>query len=121
MQRVDERLEGFTPKASIKRTRQELKQLILPELRENAQFHAPYPQQPFNTPPILVSLFAGVHEEMPWILEIERDGRDEMFGAQVGHFHAIGSGAPAAHTLMRTHLKSERTLELGKVFAYRIL
>lgn len=63
----------------------------------------------------------GVHEGTPWIREIEKDGRDTLFDERQGNFAAIGSGKPWAEAFFRTHLRTERNLELGKLFAYRIL
>jgi 20S proteasome alpha/beta subunit len=75
----------------------------------------------FNTPPIAILLFAGVFDDKPWILEIERDGRDTLYDKRLGEFAAIGSGKPWAEAILRPRLKTERHLELGKVFAYRTL
>lgn len=121
LQKVEERLMTFQPKTTLKRTRQELKQLVLPELAESTKWHAPYPQQGFHQPPACILLIAGVLDGQPWILELERDGSDQMFGPDMGSFAAIGSGKPWAQAIMRPHLMTERTLEQGKVFAYRVV
>ena len=81
----------------------------------------PYPQQGFHQPPVAILLFAGVHERSPWILEIEKDGRDTLYGGDLGNFCAIGSGKPWAQAVFRPHLGTGRDLQLGKVFACRVL
>jgi 20S proteasome alpha/beta subunit len=121
VQKIDESLNAYMRKTSFKAIRQEIRKLILPELREASQFHAPYPQAPFHKPPEAVLLFAGVHDRKPWIIEIERDCRDTMYGEAFGNFAAIGSGKPLAQAIFYPHFKTSRDLKLGKIFAYRII
>ena len=73
------------------------------------------------TPPPAILLFAGVFKGFPWILEIEKDGRDTMYDANLGNFAAIGSGKPWAQAIFRPHLTTERDLNLGKIFTRRVL
>jgi 20S proteasome alpha/beta subunit len=121
LQKVEEDLQTFQQKTTPKRIRQHVKELVLPELALSTKWHAPYPQQGFHQPPVCILLLAGVLNGEPWILEIERDGSDQMFGPKMGSFAAIGSGKNWAQAIMRPHLMTERTLEQGKVFAYRVL
>lgn len=121
LQKIHDSLAGFQARHSLKRIRQELKKLVVPELKESRELHVPYPQQGFHQPPEATLLFAGVFENRPWILEIEKDGRDTMYGPELGWFAAIGSGKPWAQAIFRPHLGTERDLSLGKVFACRVL
>jgi len=121
LQRLDECLRGFSNKPSLKRIRQDLRKAVVPELAEARELHVPFPQQPFHQPPTAVMLFAGIHDERPWIIEIERDGRDTAYGEELGGFAAIGSGKPWAQALFRPHLGTTRTLELGRLFACRVM
>jgi 20S proteasome alpha/beta subunit len=121
LQKINENLETLTPKSKLKNTRQEIKKVVVTELNASAQVHAPYPQMGWNVPPPAILLFAGIHDGKPWILEIERDGRDTFYDSNFGNFAAIGSGKPWAEATFRPHLRTERNLELGKIFAYRIL
>jgi 20S proteasome alpha/beta subunit len=121
LQKVEEELAKYQPKSTPKRIRQELKKLVLPDLAESARLHVAYPQYPFNRPPDCVLLIVGMHEGKPWILELEKDGRDTMYGDTFGNFAAIGSGKPLAQAIMRPHLMTSRNLEQGKVFAYRVV
>lgn len=121
LQKVDESLCTINLKNNLKNTRRELKKCILPELQESAREHVHYPQPPFHQPPIAILLFVGVLENKPWIIEVERDNRDTFFGKDFGYFCAIGSGKPLAQALFRPHLHTERNLQLGKIFAYRVL
>lgn len=120
-QKIHEELTSLTFKPSIKRYRQELRKLILPVLKESRDLHVPYPQREYNCPPPVILLFAGILDGKPWILEIEKDGRDTLYNEEMGDFAAIGSGKPWAHAFFRPHLYVRRNLELGKIFAYRIL
>jgi proteasome beta subunit len=121
MQKIDEALKSVQVRNTLKRTRQEIKKAIAPELAESAQYHVPYPEMFRNQVPQAVVLFAGVLDGEPWILEIEKDNTDTIYGDELGNFAAIGSGKSLAHALFRSHLNTERDLELGKHFAYRIL
>ncbi len=120
-QKIQESLAGFKPQHNLKRTRQALRQLIVPELKEAVALHAPYPQAPYHLPPDSVLLFAGVLEKQPWILEIERDGRDTHYDDSFGNFAAIGSGKPWAQAAFRLHRRTDRDVKLGVVFAHRIV
>ncbi len=121
LQKIDESLKGFMPKARLKNIRQEIRKLILPELKEAKEYHVPYPQQPFHQPPSVVLLFAGVLEGKPWILEVEKDGRDTLYDGTLGNFAAIGSGKPLAQAIFYPHHDTVRNLQLGMIFAHRII
>jgi len=121
IQKIDQALDGFTIPGNMKRVRQDLRQRIVPELQEAARFHAPYPAQGYNVPPSASFLFAFACAGQPCLLEIEKDGRDTIYGATLGNFAAIGSGKPWAQAIFRPFLFKERNIELGKVFAYRVL
>jgi 20S proteasome alpha/beta subunit len=121
LQKIDNNLATLHQWSDLKGMCREIKNLIVPEQREAVQSHVNYPQMPFNLPPTAILLFAGVHNDQPWILEIERNGGDTIYGEKLGNFAAIGSGKPWAQALFRPHLYRERDLELGKIFAYRIL
>jgi hypothetical protein len=120
-QKIDDSLATLDPKPRLKNTHREFKRIIVTEQKDAAELHVPYPAIGFNTPPIVVFLFVGVHDGKPWILEIEKDGRDTLYDERLGNFAAIGSGKPWAEAIFRPHLRTERDIELGKVFAYRIL
>jgi ATP-dependent protease HslVU (ClpYQ) peptidase subunit len=121
LQKIDETLKNVTPKATLKRTMQEIKRLIIPELKEACDLHVPYPEQYFNKPPCAILLFGCIIEGKPWTIEIERNGNDTVYGDNLGNFAAIGSGKPWAQAIYRPHLRTERDLILGKIFAYRVL
>lgn len=119
LQRIDEELQLIPARDSFKRMRPEIRKALLPITQEAIKTHVAYPQQPFHLPPVAVLLFAGVSEGQPWILEVERDGRDTRYGDDLGNFAAIGSGKPWAQAVMRPHLSRPKDLEAGKIFAYR--
>ncbi|MBI4480043.1 MAG: hypothetical protein HY651_08485 [Acidobacteria bacterium] len=121
LQKLGDAVNGLNTTTSIKRIRQELKKLAVPELKDSAELHVRYPRQGFHEPPEAILLFAGVTARTPWILEIEKDGRDTIYGDDLGNFAAIGSGKPLAQAIFRPHLKSQRDLNLGKIFAYRVI
>lgn len=122
LDRIAGNLEAsYQPKRSLKAVRQELRKLILPDLKEAIETHVQYPQSPFHQPPEAIHLLVGVLNDEPWILEIERDGRDTWFGERLGYFAAIGSGKPWAQAIFRPHLWTERDLRLGQIFAYRTM
>lgn len=121
LQKIDENLSGFSPRNNLKNTRKEIKKCVLPELQESVRGHVRYPQPPFHQPPIAILLFVGVLENKYWIIEIERDGRDTYYGKEFGFFCAIGSGKPLAQALFIPYLHTKRNLQLGKIFAFRVL
>lgn len=121
LQKVDEALEAYVPRNNLKHIRQELKRLIIPVLRESRKFHASYPLPGYNLPPMSIQLFVGITENKPWILEIEKDGRDTFYGEKLGNFYAIGSGKPWAQAFFRPFLNETRDVQLGKIFACRII
>lgn len=121
LQKIEESLGTLTAKATLKRLRQDIKKLVIPELKEARELHVPYPQAPYHQPPDATLLFAGVLDSRPWILEIEKDGRDTVYGEDLGNFAAIGSGKPWAQAIFRPHLRTKRDLRLGKIFAYRVV
>jgi proteasome beta subunit len=122
LQKIREGLDLITslgPKFKV--TRQALKRVIVPELREARDNHVAQNLQGFNIPPIASCLFGCVQGGLPFILEIELDGRDTVYDKNLGSFAAIGSGKPLAQAIFRPHLNTPRDLNLGKIFAYRIL
>lgn len=121
LQKINDGLSAFTSQSSMKRIRQQIRRIVIPELKEAQDLHVPYPQQGFDRPPEAVLLFVGIHDKKPWILEIEKDGRDTVYGEELGLFTAIGSGKPWAQAAFSPHLNTERNVELGKVFAYRVV
>ena len=121
LQKIHEGLEDYKAQAKLKRLRQELKRLVATELHASSQMHVPWPGGGFDTPPAATCLFVGVLQGQPWILEIERDGRDTIYGEGFGNFAAIGSGGPLAQALFRPHLTTPRDLRLGKIMAYRLI
>jgi 20S proteasome alpha/beta subunit len=121
IQKIAEGLNSLKPPAKIKRIRQEIKGIVVPELKDSISSHVAYPAQGFNFPPAAIFLCVGVCDKIPWILEIEKDGRDTIYDADLGHFAAIGSGKPFAQALFRLHLLTKRDLGLCKIFACRIL
>jgi proteasome beta subunit len=104
-----------------KKVHQEIKRYVVPEMAEACKQHSPYPQAPYHQPPCAILLFAGVINKQPWILEIEKDGRDTYYGPPLGNFAAIGGGKTLAQALFRPHLNSNRDLRLGQIFTYRLL
>jgi 20S proteasome alpha/beta subunit len=121
LQKLDVALAGFQPQANVMAVRAELRRLIVPQLKEAIRLHAPYPRQPSYEPPHAVLLFVGVINGAPWIVEIEKNGADTEYGAPMGNFAAIGSAKPLAQAAFRPHLYTERDLQLGRVFAYRVI
>ena len=121
LQKLDESLASLTLKNTFKRTRQEIKRIVVPELRESHVQHAPYPVLGFQRPPEAILLFVCVINKTPWILEMEKDGRDTCYNQELGDFAAMGSGKPWAQAVFRPHLNTTRDLKLGRIFAYRIM
>lgn len=120
-EKIHEALAGLTLKATIKKTSQELRARILPEIKDAIDTHVPYPAVGYSMPPVAVLLFAGVIGKQPFLIEIERDGRDTFYNAELGNFAAIGSGKPWAQAIFRPFLYTPRRFELGKIFAYRVM
>jgi ATP-dependent protease HslVU (ClpYQ) peptidase subunit len=122
LQHVETALNSLTAfKATPHKTRQEIKKLIFPVLKESKDLHVTYPQYGFDKPPIAILLICFIQDSKPWILEIERDCQDTMYGEDLGNFAAIGSGKPWAQAFFRPHLNTKRDLRLGKIFSYRVL
>jgi 20S proteasome alpha/beta subunit len=122
LQKIREGLDLITSLGQkFKVTRQSLKRVIVPELKEARDTHVAQNLQGFNIPPIASCLFGCVQGGLPFILEVELDGRDTMYDKNLGSFAAIGSGKPLAQAIFRPHLNTPRDLNLGKIFAYRIL
>ncbi len=121
MQKIDESLSAAVMRPTLQVMRREIKKRVGPELRESTSLHAAYPTVENQLPPIAVILFVGILDGKPWILEIEKDNRDTIYGDSLGNFAAIGSGKMLAQALFRPHLTTERDLRAGKIFAYRIL
>lgn len=121
IQNIEEALKGLTLKNTPHKTRQEIKKRVGPVLKESMDSHVPYPDQRFSQPPCAITLFAFVQDHLPWILEIERNCGDTIFGEDYGYFAAIGSGKPWAQAVFRPHLLTKRDIRLGRIFAYRVL
>jgi 20S proteasome alpha/beta subunit len=121
IQKISENLESYSPKTRLKGIRQEIKKLIVPEIKDAHDNHVPFPQMPFHQPPVAVMLFAGVLDRKPWILEIEKDGRDTIYGAELGNFAAIGSGKPLAQAIFNPHLHTPRDLRAGRILVHRVI
>ena len=121
LQKLDAAIDGMTIKKSVDKTIAEIKGRVVMVLRESARQHAPYPEAPFDKPPVGILLFGIVQDEHAWIVEFERDGHDTVFGDTYGNFAAIGGGKPFAQIIMRPHVSVERTLEKGCVLASRII
>lgn len=121
LQNIRESLEVLKIAPKFKNTRQAIKRLVVPELVEARDLHVPLQLQGFNIPPTASLLMGCVQNNLPFILEIEMDGRDTVYDKNLGLFAAIGSGKSLAQAIFRPHLNTERDLNLGKIFAYRIL
>lgn len=121
LQKIEDSLSTVVTWPTLRELRRQIKQLVTNEQREAIQTHVAYPQQGFHEPPVAITLFAGVRDGVPWIMEIERNGEDTMYDDKLGNFAAIGSGKPWAEAVFRPHLHTERDLELGKIFACRTL
>lgn len=123
IQKVMEALDNLTIPASPKfaTIRQIIKQTCLPEMKEAADTHIRHFLPGYDSPPTAIFLFGCIHRKLPFILEIEADGRDTVYDKNLGYFHAIGSGKALAQAIIRPHLTRDRDLELGKILAYRIL
>jgi proteasome beta subunit len=121
LQKLDENLKSVKMRPTLQVMRREIKKYIGPELRESAQQHAPYPLPDYHQPPQAILLFVGILDGEPWILQIEKNNSDTLFGDELGNFAAIGSGELLARALFRPHLETQRDLELGKIFTYRML
>jgi 20S proteasome alpha/beta subunit len=120
-QKMDESLTSVKPGTTMKATRRNIKRQTGVVFQESRESWVQYPRRPFNEPPDASLLFVGILDRKPWIMQIETDNRDTMFGDQMGNFAAIGSGKVMAQALFRPHLETDRNLELGKIFAYRIV
>lgn len=120
-QKLDEALKGAVMRESVKLMRREIKKRLAQDLRESVSLHATYPTQQSQLPPAAILLFVGVLDGKSWILEVEKENRDTVYGDDLGNFAAIGSGKMLAQALFRPHLWSARDLSAGKILAYRIL
>jgi 20S proteasome alpha/beta subunit len=123
IQKIHEKLESEGQKllgTKFRNTRQKIKLAMLPELRDAKDNHVSQ-SAPFNEPPTATFLFACIQDSVPFVLEIEVDGRDTVYDDNYGSFTAIGSGKGLAQALIRSHLYIERNLDVGKVLAYRVL
>lgn len=114
-------IDGLVGWPDLRGKCRQIQHLIVDELRETIGTHVPYPEGGFQAPPAAIMLSAGMHDGKPWILEVERNGGATLFDERLGNFAAIGSGKPWAEAIFRPHLKRDRDLKLGRIFAYRIL
>jgi proteasome beta subunit len=121
-QKLQADISGFSQKATLAETRRALQRKIVPILKHAVEMHVPIREPGFHTPPTATLLFAGLtQEKTPWILEIERDARDTVYGDDLGNFAAIGSGKPLAQAIFRPHLPAERDVDKGKLLAHRVV
>ncbi|MCL5736924.1 MAG: hypothetical protein M1274_15365 [Actinobacteria bacterium] len=122
LQKYERSLDSLKPKNHFDATVQLVKSRLCQILREGAENHAPHPEPPFNRPPFGVLLLAAVWEGKPWVVEFERDGRDQIYDMRFGRFAAIGSGKVFAHAIARPYLYYEpRTLAAGQCICYRVM
>jgi 20S proteasome alpha/beta subunit len=121
-QHIEEAFVGFHAKETLKRLRQDVKKIIATELREAYDGYVQVPGTQVN-PPVAVVLLAGLCENRPFILEIDRDGQDTVYGEGLGSFLAVGSGKAIAQAIFRPHLApaSARSEEQAKVLACRVI
>lgn len=111
----------FATTAKFKDTRRVIKDAVLPHMKEAREDHIPQPVQGFNMPPTATLMFGCIQHKVPFVLEVEIDGRDTVYDKDYGSFNAIGSGKGLAQAIMRPHLLRPRDLRLGKTLAYRVL
>ena len=73
--------------------------------------------------PLLGLLFAGIVGTTPFVLEINANNTGTEYSDDLGGFYAVGSGASLAQSLYRPFLfeTDSRTIEIGKVQAYKVL
>lgn len=123
IKRIVEDLQSakFTTSAKFKDTRRVIKDTVLPHMKEAKEDHIPQPFPGFNIPPTATLMFGCIQHKLPFVLEVELDGRDTVYDKDYGCFNAIGSGKGLAQAIMRPHLRTERDLRLGKILAYRVL
>jgi 20S proteasome alpha/beta subunit len=89
--------------------------------RDSREFHVPFPSGDYQLPARADVIFVFPYGQKAHILNIDTDCKDWLVTAEHGEFLALGSGAQLAQALFRLHLSGTRTLEEGKVIAYRIL
>jgi len=120
IQHIEDALDGFQTLATIKETRQALKGLLLPVLQQDYANHIGIQGKPA---PLTTTLFAGVCGDYPFILEIDEQGSDTVYGDGLGAFTAIGSGKILAQALFSPHLKAGnlRSAAEAKALAYRVV
>src|SRR5258706_7632197 len=105
--RIGEGLQvmNFHANAKFKNTRRAIKDTVLPHLREATRDHVPQPLPGFNIPPTATLMFGCIQQALPFVLEVELDGRDTVYDKDYGCFNAIGSGKGLAQAIMRPHLR----------------
>lgn len=105
----------------FKNTRQVIRRTCLPDMKDATESHIRQPIRGYDLPPTANFLLGCIQHKLPFVLEVEPDGRDTVYDQNYGYFGAIGSGKAFAQALMRPHLTRTRDLRLGKILAYRIL
>lgn len=122
IQNVTDDLNDLKLSSSVKfrAIRRDIQTACLPALQEAINTHVYLPGHDTG-PPTATLLFGGIHRNKPFLLEITANGTDTVYDDNFGNFWAIGSGTTLAQALMRTHLNTERNLQLGKILAYRVL
>lgn len=112
--------DSIARKQNVNSLRKELK---VPHKQEQMEALQSFIQLPNTEPPLLGLLFAGIVGTTPFVLEINPSNTDTEYGNDMGGFYAVGSGATLAQSLYRPFLfeTESRTVEIGKVQAYRVL
>ncbi len=103
----------------MKGIRQQYKERFVQEVHAAKQFHVPQHNQ--DLPPPVIALIAGIFDKKSFILELEKNGGDTIYDENLGEFAAIGSGKSHAQAIFRPFLYNKRTVEHGKVLAYRVI
>jgi proteasome beta subunit len=123
LQKITDELHALSIPSAVKfkNVRQAIRRTCLPEMKEATETHIRQPVRGYDFPPTATFLFACIQHKLPFILEVDIDGRDTVYDKNYGFFNAIGSGKAFAQAIMRPHLTRERDLRLGKIQAYRIV
>lgn len=122
LQKMESRLEHIKMKNRFEATIGEIKGAVCQIQKEALDGHVPYPGRPYETPPAGIALFAAVHDQQPWVFEIERNGEDTVMDDRYGRFAAAGSGKIFAHAIARPYLFHQpRSLRVGQCIAYRVV
>lgn len=122
IQKFEAQLSGFNTSGGLQKVRAELQRRIVVALKDAYGSWVNVPQNAgLGGPPSATALFAGIVSGKVFVLEVERDGRDTIYGEEYGNVTSIGSGKPWAQAGFSLHLKLQRDMKLGKIITYRIL